>query len=479
MSQISEMFADDTIVASATPPGAGAIGIIRLSGPRSRSIISDMWINSANSVDKFVNNVLYYGKIADISQKNGDNPVILDEIMAVWFRCGASFTGEDVVELHCHCNQLILQKIIDNCVRLGARMAHPGEFSRRAFLSGRIDLAQAEAIGQVISSSSAEGVRRAQSQLSGVLSQTVMRMLSELTQLRAFVEAVIDFPEEDIDMIASSDVRARVDAILKDLMAMSASYRSSRIYQDGAQILLFGPPNAGKSSLFNALLGEERALVHDLAGTTRDSIDAQIVWDGLPMTLIDSAGIRDVGRGDDCSPHDNIEGLGIARAMSSLSSVDCSLVVIDGSKPLGQEESFVLSSLGDSALVVFVNKADLGSCVTVSDVQAIVPGAHCLHGSALSKDCVAQVCAALRAALEDDDVYGCESQSISSLRHKHAVDAAIVDLRAVCHGVAESHSAEFLAEHLRGASAQLGKVVGEVTDDDLLDEIFGQFCIGK
>lgn len=462
---------EDTIVAIATPSGAGAIGIVRLSGKLAIPIVARMWGVGALSVDKFASNRMYYGNVIDFS-----TGTTVDQAMAVVFRAPQSFTGEDVVELHAHGNPLLLERIVDLCRQAGARLAEPGEFSRRAFLNGKIDLSQAEAIADVIAAASAESLRCAQEQLSGRLSHTIRTELDALTGLRAFVEATIDFPEEDIGLLKAEKVREQVAHMVQRLTLLAQTYHDGRLYKDGARVVLVGPPNAGKSSLLNALVGEERALVHHVAGTTRDVVEDLVVWEGVPIRIVDTAGLRTLMQE---SAADEVEALGIARTHRWADLANLRIVVLDGHCALSMEQQEALSSLPREGVVVWCNKADLGTVIDRSQLAAHFPAAPILCGSAKTGIAItelkSQVIRVLRGRSDREN----EGMIITTLRHKEALDEAMNHLQNASDALEERHAPELVAEHLRCASTAVGRIVGAVTTEDLLGEIFSRFCIGK
>lgn len=459
----------DTIVAIATPPGEGPIGIVRLSGTGALGILGRVWICAGVSVDKFITHCIYYGKIRNLSTENTD--AFVDEVLVAYFQGPRSYTGEDMVEVYAHGNPFILQQIVEGCVREGARTAAPGEFTQRAFLHGRIDLAQAEAVADLITASSAAAHRCATEQLVGRLSRIVRDQLDRLTGLRAFVEATIDFPEEDIEMIGRARVEEALCPIAASLRALAASYHEGRLYREGVRVVLVGCPNAGKSSLLNALLGEERAIVHALPGTTRDSIEEMARFGAMAFRLVDTAGLRESG--------DDIEQVGIARTRQQLAHADLVLLVVDGSMPLsGMERELVGVSLTDR-MVIALNKSDLPPHVPPETLQAAFPGAPIIAISARCGDGLHILQQALVARARGTARPLDEGVVVTNARHKEALDIACNAIDEARQSIARAVPVECVAEHLRQASDALGQIVGTVTTDDLLRQIFGRFCIGK
>ncbi|PIR21242.1 MAG: tRNA uridine-5-carboxymethylaminomethyl(34) synthesis GTPase MnmE [Deltaproteobacteria bacterium CG11_big_fil_rev_8_21_14_0_20_47_16] len=462
----------DTIAAIATPPGVGAIAIVRLSGPQSRRILGELWISSCRSVENMETHRFYYGKIRkpaleiqaispDIHTPE-DAPSIIDEVMVVCFEAPRSYTGEDMVELYCHGGSVVVQEVLAACLDAGTRLAHPGEFTRRAFLNGKMDLAQAEAVASIIHAGSESARRHATEQLSGRLSQIIHQSMSSLTQLRAFVEATIDFPEEDIEMIAHAGIKERLLPIQSQLGRLAETYHAGRLLKDGARVVLVGAPNVGKSSLMNALLGQDRSIVHDVPGTTRDYVDAAWNLNGIVVHLTDTAGLR--------SADETVERIGIERSHQKMEEADLVLVICDGSRPLNASETEFIKQLDPERSLVVMNKSDLPKQCELSETISI---------SAQTGAGMPELQEALCARLLGSGPQDVEGVTITALRHKQALDEALEALTAASNAVIEASSSEFVAHHLTQASQALGEIVGEVTTDELLGEIFGKFCIGK
>ena len=460
------MKSKETIVAIATPPGQGGIGVLRLSGPKAKAILARLWINKDKSVDKFESHRLYLGKIVD------------DSALTVWMKAPHSYTGEDVVEIQAHGSQLLLEKILDLCLRNGARLAGPGEFTERAYLNGKLDLAQAEAVADVISATSEAGLKNAQEQLSGKLSGEIKKLQKEILQLRAFVEATIDFPEEDIEMIRGAQIQERLQPIQEKIDRLIASHATGKKYREGVTVVLAGRPNAGKSSLFNALLREDRAIVHDAPGTTRDVIEESVVWEGLLFRLIDTAGMRDTAHA--------VEAMGVARTQGRIESADFVLWLMDGSTIETEEDQKIRAGFDPHCTLVVVTKSDLPQ-------QALqnVPVTFCNKNDrrCLSHS-VMQISAKTGEGLEGlrkilvERIRQQHPQEgggvvVTRLRHKEALESGGLALRKASIGLQQRVSSEFVAEHLKEANKCLGSIIGEVTTEDLLGEIFSKFCIGK
>ncbi|MBI2344337.1 MAG: tRNA uridine-5-carboxymethylaminomethyl(34) synthesis GTPase MnmE [Deltaproteobacteria bacterium] len=459
---------EETIVAIATPPGPGAIGIVRMSGPAAVAIAHRVWRSRDKVVDNFESHRIYYGSIVDNS-----TGLVVDRGLLLYFRGPHSYTGEDVIEWQVHGNPLILDQILAVAQAEGAELAAPGEFTRRAFLNGRIDLAQAEAVADIVAAASNAGLRQAEEQLSGRLSQQVRADLGTLTTLRAYVEATIDFPEEDATHLDAGGILLRVTALHERLSRLAATYQAGRLVRDGARIVLTGPPNAGKSSLLNQCLGEARALVHHTAGTTRDTIEESLCWEGIPIRLVDTAGLRALVT---TSAHDDIESLGMIRTREWIARADLVVLVLDGHTPL--DRSFFIS-LPTERLIVWRNKSDLRPSWDDAELRYHLGAIAILHGSAITGEGLEHlqrtVCTRLRGAVSHD----AEGVVVTTRRHKIALDGAVDALQNGRVALEEGRAPEFVAEHLRVASERLGEIVGVVSTEALLTEIFQHFCIGK
>jgi tRNA modification GTPase len=443
----------DTICAVATPPGAGGIGIVRVSGPAVRDIAARL----AGALP-----APRHATLADFRAADGE---IIDSGIVLYFPAPHSFTGEDVLELQGHGGSHVLQRVLARVRALGARDAHPGEFSRRAFLNDKLDLVQAEAIADLIESGTDAAARAAQRSLQGEFSRRIRALQEELTGLRVFVEAAIDFPDEEVDFLAESDVLDRCAAAIARLDGVLAGARQGRLLRDGIVLAIIGRPNAGKSSLLNALSGADRAIVTDIPGTTRDVLREQIDLDGLPVHVADTAGIRETA--------DRIEAEGVRRAREALAAADVALLVEDASDPAAGDDALAGEVPAGVHCIRVRNKIDLleptaGGGASEPDTVAI---------SARTGRGIDDLRARIRAAVGARD----QAEGAFSARQRH-VDAL---LRARAHlergrdELAASGAGELLAEELRLTQDALGEITGEMLPDDLLGRIFASFCIGK
>jgi tRNA modification GTPase len=443
----------DTIVAVATPPGTGAVALLRVSGPAAWELAAGVFrgrgpLRARRAV---------HGILTDES----GNP--LDDVLVTAFRGPASYTGEDVVEIACHGGVLVTRRILERLLRAGARSAEPGEFTRRAFLNGKLDLTQAEAVMDIIGAQTDLALRAAQRQLEGRIGEAVMALRESLLEVLAHVEAWIDFPEEDIDPDTGAVLVARVATVQRQAEALAATADRGRLLREGVRTVIVGAPNAGKSSLLNRLLGFERAIVSDTAGTTRDTIEETVNLGGIPVRLVDTAGLRS-GAGD------AIEAEGMARTRRQLETADLLVEVVDASRPATERVA-----LGDAApprRLLLLNKCDLG---VHPDWRGL--GGHevsCLTGTGM--DAAVQ---AIAEAITGTPTEGGDMDAAVNARHLACLRRAGEALAAAGSRLADGEAPEFAALDLREALEALGDIVGRTDVEDLLGVIFSRFCIGK
>lgn len=456
------MYIRDTIAAISTPPGNGGIGIIRVSGELASVIGTALFKPVRNG--GFESHRFYFGSIVDI--QSGD---LVDEAMVVLMRAPRSYTREDVLELHCHGGMLVVERVLALTLRAGARLAEPGEFTRRAFLNGRIDLVQAEAVMDIISAKTDAALRLAQHQRSGALSLRISETRDLLLRALALIEAYIDFPDEDL---GSADI-ATISSLVSDARAgisqLVSSFDEGRLIREGISVLITGKPNVGKSSLLNRLINENRAIVTHLPGTTRDIIEVTLNLGGLAVRLLDSAGIR--------YTEDLIEQEGINRAMDRISESDMVLFVLDGSRPFDREDQLIFDALQDSSVIAVVNKSDV-SCML--ELPESFDSVTQLRISAASGDGVDLLKETIRSRfLNKHTLDNREFVTISRTRHRDVLYSADLSLQQFMSGLASGLSLELLAIELREALGFIGSVTGQVANDDVLDLIFSSFCIGK
>ncbi len=446
----------DTIVAVATAPGRGGVGVVRISGKQSAEIVSA--ICGKLPSPRYATFTLF---------RSAENDVI-DEGIALYFPGPASFTGEDVVELQGHGSPLVMDKLCQRAVELGARMARPGEFSERAFLNNKMDLAQAEAVADLIESSTEQAAKSAMRSLQGDFSNRVNDFLQELTHLRMYVEASIDFSDEEIDFLAEAQVDRQLQDLLKTLDGITGSAKQGRLLREGISVVLAGQPNAGKSSLHNQLAGHDAAIVTDVAGTTRDVLREQIHLGGLPLRISDTAGLHD-------ATNDIVELEGIRRTQNELAQADHILLLIDDSQGLTEQDRKILAELpANKPLTIIRNKIDKSGHLTQLTEEEGYPT---LYLSAKSGDGLELLQQHLYQAVG----FHPEEEGVFIARRRH-LDALARARQSIVNGydcLSGMGAGELLAEELRLAQNALGEITGTFTTEDLLDHIFSSFCIGK
>ena len=450
----------ETIAAVATAQGRGGVGIVRISGPLAS--VAAIAISGRELKPRYA----HYGPFFS------DDQQVLDEGLALYFPGPNSFTGEDVLELQGHGGPIVLDMLLKRCLELGCRLARPGEFSERAFLNDKLDLAQAEAIADLIEASSAQAARNALRSLQGAFSQRVHNLTEQLIGLRIYVEAAIDFPEEEIDFLADGHVLGMLDKVRDELSTVLREAGQGALLRDGMTVVIAGRPNAGKSSLLNALAGREAAIVTEIAGTTRDILREHIHIDGMPLHVVDTAGLRDT--------EDQVEKIGVQRALKAIGEADRVLLVVDATAPEADDPFALwpefLEQRPDPAKVTLIrNKADLSGEAVSLEVSA--DGHVTISLSARSTDGLDLLREHLKACMG----YEQTSESSFSARRRH-LEALQHASDALEHGRAQltlAGAGELLAEDLRMAQQSLGEITGAFSSDDLLGRIFSSFCIGK
>ncbi|WP_367347391.1 tRNA uridine-5-carboxymethylaminomethyl(34) synthesis GTPase MnmE [Stenotrophomonas bentonitica] len=442
----------ETIVAIATAPGAGGVGMLRVSGPQALRIAVDLGCPTLQPRHA------HYARFRDAAGE------VLDDGIALYFPNPRSFTGEDVVELQGHGSPVVLQQLVARCIALGARQARPGEFSERAFLNGKLDLAQAEAIADLIAASDTRAARAARRSLDGVFSRRVEDAGEQLVRLRIHVEAAIDFADEPLDTLGGDQVRQGLGEVMRALVTLRDDAERGRRLRDGLHAVLVGPPNAGKSSLLNALAGSERAIVTDIAGTTRDTLRETIRIDGLELTLVDTAGLREGG--------DAIEREGMRRARAEMQRTDLAIVVVDARDPQAGHAA-VADAIAEVPLRLWIhNKSDLLETLP-ADIDANV-----VHVSAATGQGLERLHTRLRELASGSAGDSVEGEFSARARHVEAITLAIGHAERAESELVHEHL-ELAAEELRLAHEALGEITGRMSADDLLGRIFSSFCIGK
>jgi tRNA modification GTPase len=463
---------DDTITALSTPPGVGAIGVIRLSGPRAVEIV-DAVFEGKNLADQ-PSHTAHFGAIKDAQGRT------LDEVVVTLFRAPRSYTREDVVEVSCHGSPYILQQVLQLFLEKGARLAQPGEFTLRAFLNGRMDLSQAEAVADLIASDSAAAHQIAMQQMRGGFSHEIQKLREELINFASLIELELDFSEEDVEFADRGQLRALMQNIQKLLHVLIESFRLGNVIKRGVNTVLAGRPNAGKSTLLNALLNEERAIVSEIAGTTRDAIEETLNIRGVTFRLIDTAGIREAA--------DQIEVIGVRKTMEKIDQAAVLLYIFDVIKTGPEEVRADLEKLMRPGLhlLVVANKMDLNPYTTWEQYSlewrvesgGLISQDNWVPISAINTMNIEYLKEKLYEAVIGQKVSAGDTV-VSNARHYEALGKASEALEAALAGLDQGVTGDFLAMDIRRALAYLGEITGEITTEDLLGNIFGRFCIGK
>jgi len=467
----SQHYYEDTIAAISTPVGIGAIGIIRISGPSAESIAMKLFRSKERS-QSLESHKLYYGKI--INPEDGNT---IDEVLLTLMRKPKTFTREDVVEINCHGGPLILNKILEVVLKQGARLAEPGEFTKRAFLNGRIDLTQAESIIDLIQSKTEAGLKAAQNLLTGNLSKEIKQLKDLLLEALALLEAYIDFPEEDIENQSQINLRKNLDIVAQKIQKLLDGYEQGRIYREGANILILGKPNVGKSTLFNCLMREKKAIVTPYPGTTRDILEDMIYYKGVPLRFLDTAGFR--------KTEDPIEGIGVELVKEKIPKVDVIIFLLDKSQGITEEDLEIYRMIKDKKFLGVVNKNDL--LLPPLDLSKLnsagnnqQPTNDFIYISALKEEGITSLMDSLIAILSGrGGNYDTPDGIFIKLRHKMALEKAFQNIEKAKENLGRNAPLEISALDLRCALNSLGEIVGEITSEDILDKIFSQFCIGK
>lgn len=454
---------DDTICALATAGGIGAIGIIRVSGAKAISIVNSVF--KGKNLEQAEGYTLHFGQIID-------GETVLDEVLASVFKAPKSYTGENTIELSCHGSPYILQKILELLVKKGARMAKPGEFTLRAFLNKKLDLSQAEAVADLIASDNAGAHQTAMQQMRGGYSQQIQYLREQLVNFASLIELELDFAEEDVEFASKTELYNLVKNIHSLLHSLIHSFSYGNVLKNGVPTVIAGRPNAGKSTLLNALLNEERAIVSNIAGTTRDTIEESFVVDGISFRLIDTAGIR--------HSNDTIESIGIERTFEAIQKASLVLYLFDASSTTPEQLKAELAQLpkGNHTVIPIRNKIDL--IKNGSSNEGIWDKAHypeMVHISSLNKSGINDLTDYLRSFIQTSK--GANDIVVSNLRHYEALQQASDALEKVLQAIEMQMSGELLAMDIRKAIFHLGEITGEITTDDLLGNIFSKFCIGK
>lgn len=461
---------DDTIVALSTPRGQGGIGVVRLSGPQAIAVISRLFMSAGTvNLNEAASHTLHHGWFGE-----GKNTV--DEVIVAVMRCPRTYTGQDVVEISCHGGPVVCDAIVERCVAAGCRLAGPGEFTFRAYVNGKLDLSRAEAVAELIASKTSRAAAASLEQLKGGLAQRVEAWRVRIVDLCAALEVALDYGEEDIRFLSNDEMLGRIAALSGEIAGLMATAQKGKYLRDGVKVAIVGKPNAGKSSLLNALLERERSIVTDIPGTTRDVIEETLDCRGLPLVIMDTAGLRR-------HTHDPVEKIGQERTIECLKKADVCLWVLDVTAPLDDADRHVAELISQYmpallALQVF-NKIDGKNILSETAVAALLPfKTDVVRLSAVSREGIDQLEEAIVAAVDTPQHLFSEPLAVNA-RHNEALRHAADELEHAADAIRSGHSEEIPAFHLRAALDHLAAISGVTATDEILGTIFSKFCVGK
>lgn len=448
---------EETVAAVATPPGEGGVAIIRISGKEALNVAAKVF---SGPVHTYATHTAHYGQIVNAAGEH------VDDVLILVMKGRRSFTGEDTVEIHCHGGGLITRRVLEVVLQAGARAAMPGEFTFKAFINGKMDLAQAEAVQELICAKNERALDAAESQLKGALSQKISGFQKELTLIAAILEAWIDFPEEGLEFATMDEVCDQLKEACAKMEELAATFHDGRILHDGITLCLIGSPNVGKSSLMNALLDKDRAIVSHVPGTTRDVLEDHLRLNGLNVKLVDTAGIR--------FSHDEIEQEGIRRSKAAMQDADLILFVLDAHKGLSEEEQWIIEQSPPAKTIAIWNKTDLPHSALPE-----IPFPHQAKISAKERKGLEELHKKIDAVVWEKGPPSREEVLITNVRHKEALAISIEACKKVIDGLRNGISPEFLSMDMRLSLNELGKIIGTNISEDILSSIFSTFCIGK
>ncbi len=455
---------EDTIAAIATPPGEGGIGIIRISGDDAKNILQKIFVPAnPSNID---NRKMSYGTIVDpLSQK------IIDEVLCVYMKGPKTYTVEDVVEINCHGGMVPLRRTLELALKYGARMAEPGEFTKRAFLNGRLDLSQAEAVIDVIKAKTDKTFDVAMNQLEGNFSKKIKEIRKKLVDILVNITVNIDYPDEDIEEITYERLEKDLISVDEAIGKLLISADTGRIIQEGLNVAIIGKPNVGKSSLMNSLLNEARAIVTEIPGTTRDTIEEHLSIRGIPVRLIDTAGIRETD--------DMIEKIGIEKSKESFNQADLVIFIIDSSRELGQEDREIIDLIDQQKTIIVLNKVDLTQVVFREEIEKMLPETALIETSMEKQQGIDLIEDKIVEMVYGGSVSQSDSIMVTNVRHKNILESAKNSIVDAIEMTKRNEALEFIEIDVNSSYENLGEIIGETVQDDIINEVFARFCLGK
>lgn len=456
-----------TIAAISTAPAIGGIGIVRMSGNDCFEVLEKIFKpKNPETIENIAGYIIKYGTIV-----NPETNRVVDEVLVSYFKCPKSYTAENMCEINSHGGIVVLREILELCLKNGAELAKPGEFTERAFLNGRIDLTQAEAIIDIINAKSTREAQESANQLEGYLSRKINEIREKIMDIMVKIEANIDYPEYDVEEVSNKDAENKLKEIENELIKLSKTFENGKILKEGVKIAIIGSPNAGKSSLLNSMLKEERAIVTDIAGTTRDIIEEQISIEGIPFKVIDTAGIRDA--------KDKIEQIGIEKSKKAANEADVILAVFDSSVPLNDEDREILNLLKHKKSIIVLNKTDLkqivnNECKEIQDVNTEV-----INISLKNNEGLERIYKSLVKMFNLNQINLDNELTITNIRHQELINKAIESTRMALNDLNNSMPIDIISINIKEILEHLGEITGDNVSEDIIKRIFAKFCLGK
>lgn len=455
---------EDTIVAISTPHGEGAIGIVRMSGSKAFDVIDKIFKPGSKTIDDYENRQLIYGHIID-------NEQVIDEVLVALMKAPKTYTTENLVEINCHGGSVPIRRILDLILTFDVRMAEPGEFTKRAFLNGRLDLSQAESVMDMISAKTPKGFDVAYNQLEGYLSKKVRKIREDIVDLFSKIEVGIDYPEADIEDITHEEIKEVLEFNLEKINKMIEGSETGKIIRNGLSTVIVGKPNVGKSSLLNALLKESKAIVTSIPGTTRDVIEEYININGIPLKIIDTAGIRETDN--------EIEKIGVKRSKAFFNKADLVILVLNNAEELSVEDKEIISYIEDKKVIVVVNKTDLENKLDFETLETLVEGKTILKTSVMNEHGIEAVENEIAKLVYHGEIKSKENDFITNVRHIAALKKAKESMIAAIGATDSAIGYDFIEVDIKDAYDYLGEITGETLGEDVIDKIFSKFCLGK
>ncbi len=453
----------ETIVAISTAIGNGGIGIIRMSGKECFKILEKIFISQKFDIEKIEGYTIKYGFI-----KNTETGEKIDEVLVSFFKNPKSYTREDMCEINSHGGMVVERKILEECIKNGARLAEPGEFTKRAFLNGRIDLSQAESIIDIINSKTEKEAKASMNQLQGALSKKIEEIRKELLGIMADIEVQIDYPEYDIEEVKDKNIKNILQAIKEKLLYLEKTFNSGKILKEGIKTAIIGRPNAGKSSLLNTILKEERAIVSDVEGTTRDTIEEMISVNGIPLKIVDTAGIR--------KTTDKIEEIGVKRAIDIAESAELVLAIFDSTKEMNEEDYEILKLIENKNAIILLNKIDKNNNVLENK---ILSNKKIIKISAMNGEGIDDLYKEIENIFDLKEIESDQEVIITNIRHKTQITNAIKNIDEAINSIELNLPIDIISINVKQTLEELGKITGQNVSEDIINEIFSKFCLGK